>query len=420
MCATMLLVGAASVRLAGNIQRIVVETLQLRAENEDVLQRLTIKSEQAEAASREKSRFMAAASHDLRQPMQALTLTVDALAGHLRDRVGAQMLRRMHQSMEALNELFDSLLDLSRLDAGQYPVLPGPVLLGPLLDALRDQYAAEAQARGLRLAVLPTRACTRSDEVHLRRILSNLVGNAIKFTRHGSVCVAVRRAGSSAWRIEVRDSGPGIPADRQEAVFQEYVQLEDPETPRRQGLGLGLAIVRRLAAAMGHPVSLRSRPGQGAVFALTVPRLAEDAAQDAPALEPVAGPDLAGVRVLIVEDDAAVRESLVAVLDRWECRTQLAASLDDALAVAARSEQPPDAVICDYRLGGSVTGLDVVEALRRHWNRPLAVAIISGEDDEATLAAIRQAGLMRVRKPVRPAVLRALLGALMRRTADTA
>ncbi len=246
----------------------------------------------AEAADRAKSRFLAAASHDLRQPLHALGLFAAKLPEHVQDAEGARLADRMRHSVESLESLLSSLLDISRLDAGAIEPRPQAIALDALLDRLAGDFAPVALERGLKLAVVRTRLVVRSDPVLLERIARNLVDNALKHTRRGGVVVGARRRGSRV-AIEVHDSGPGIPAEERERVFEEFYQIGNPERDRSRGLGLGLAIVRRLAGLLGHRIEVDSEPGRGSVFRVIVERedpsaiVAEGAAAAPPARSPV-------------------------------------------------------------------------------------------------------------------------------------
>jgi signal transduction histidine kinase len=367
--------------------------------------------EQAEQASVAKSRFFAAASHDLRQPLHSAALFTSALEEHLSSPQAQETARGIRESIAALESLFDALLDLSRLDAGIVAAQPRNVALQALFDRLARQFHVEAVERELRLRFVPTRAVVRTDPLLLERILTNLVANALRYTRRGGVAVGVRRRGGCA-AITVCDTGIGIPADKQALVFDEFYQIGNPGRDRRLGLGLGLSIVRRLAGLLEHPLSLRSVPGRGTCFSLLVP--AADGPADAP-VEPAAGIDdeaLRDVRVLVVDDDLMVRDGTSALLRQWRAQPRTAASAAEAER-AIDEGFDPQLLIVDLRLGEAADGIDVVEALRLKQGRPIPALLVSGDTGALELMRVRYSGIPFLTKPVAPAKLRGLLRGLL-------
>lgn len=398
--AGMLLVMLTVIRMGRELSRMIGETLVLRYEKHRALA-------EAEQSNRDKSRFLAAASHDLRQPLQAAVLYATALEDEVTAQQGQRLLRRIKQALDALTGLFDALLDISRLDDSGVPMVPEPVSLSVLLEGVRDRYAAAAEQKGLTLVVRATQACAHSDPTQLQRMVGNLVSNAINYTREGTIWIGVRRQGPEAWRIEVRDSGPGIPEAEHEAIFGEFYQLENPERDRRKGLGLGLAIVRRIAAQLDHGITLRSRPGRGSTFGIVVPATDPAYIDHAEVDEHFGLPP--GMVVLVIDDDAEVREALTAVLDGWSCETWMADSQEAAEALAAGYLRVPDFVICDFRLRDHRSGIEVIGALRERWGATLGATLLSGDTELAVAEEARAAGLPLLRKPVQPATLLALL-----------
>jgi len=252
--------------------RTLVEALSLRFENAALVDGLREQKHAAEQSSAAKSRFLAAASHDLRQPVQALAFFVGALRGHKLPARSTAIVDHIDASLASMHGLFSSILDMSRLDAGLVKARLEPVPLAPLLARLCRELEGEAAAKGVKLAFAPTGLAVISDASLLERILRNLVGNAVRYTRSGGVLVGARRAGADAVRLEVWDTGPGIAEAEREAIFEEFYQLANANRDRAEGLGLGLAIVRRLAGLLDHGLSVDSRLGRGAVFRLTAPR----------------------------------------------------------------------------------------------------------------------------------------------------
>ena len=367
--------------------------------------------EQAEQANIAKSRFFAAASHDLRQPLHSLGLFASALDEHLTAAPAREIARSVRASIHSLESLFDSLLDLSRLDAGVVSVEPRNVGLQSVFDRLAHEFHAEAVERELRLRFVPTRAVVRTDPMLLERILINLVSNAMRYTARGGVAIGVRRHGRRA-AIAVCDTGVGIPADKQDLVFEEFFQVSNPGRDRRRGLGLGLAIVQRLARLLDHPLRLRSVPGRGSCFTIELPFA--DGPADAPLEEAAMIDDdaLLGVRVLVVDDDVMVREGTVALLHQWRALPRTAASSAEACAAIAEGFVPV-LMIVDLRLGEAQDGIEVINSLRQRLGRATPALLVSGDTGAAELLRVRASGIPLLTKPVAPAKLRSMLRTLV-------
>lgn len=366
-------------------------------------------AERAEAATRDKSRFLAAASHDLRQPLHALSLFTDALRAAPLDAPSAHLAGRIATSLDALHRLVDSLLDVSRLDAGAIVPAPRPFAATVLGRRVESLFAEPARQRGLRLRVPPTQLWLHADPELVAQILQNLVANAIRYTPRGGVLVAFRARGERV-RVQVWDSGLGIPDDQRAAIFAEFHQLANPERDRSKGVGLGLAIVERLARLLATRVEVRSQLGRGSCFWFDLPAAAPGAA-DEPA--PTSSPAAATPRlVLVVDDDALAREGLTAALEAWGYRV-LAAR--DAIAGAdlAGRHRDVDAVVVDFRLPEDGTGAEAIEAIEARLGRRPPAVIVTGETDPARLREARAAGHPVLLKPVPPGQLRDALSALL-------
>ncbi|MEB2343902.1 MAG: hybrid sensor histidine kinase/response regulator [Deltaproteobacteria bacterium] len=385
------------------------ETIRSERGRAAELARLRVEAEQLLAR---RSRFLAAASHDLRQPLHALRV----LASLLEERIGAgetrALVERLQQSAEALSEMFSSLLDLSRLDVGAVEPRPVALALDPLLEGLCAELAPSAEAKGLELQREESGLAVHSDPVLLGRIVRNLLTNAVLYTERGRVRVVARPRGSRV-TVEVSDTGPGIAPERQAEVFREFVRLERG-TGGGGGLGLGLAIVERLAQALGHEVAVESEPGRGSTFRLTLP--ARRLTRRAPAVAAAAG--LEGRVVLLVDDDLEVLAATRDRITRWGCRVVAAASTAEALEALERRGVRPEALLVDYRLAAATTGLEVVAAMRAAFGAALPAALLSGETTPEAMGRIRASGLPLLLKPAAPARLRALLAELLRRGAS--
>lgn len=387
-------------------QRVKVANARLQ----DQLVQVRQAHQEAERASAAKSSFLAAVSHDLRQPLHSLGMFVSALEKHVVDAEGRQMQQRVLGAFSALEGLFNELLDLSRLDAGTVEARVRPVELQPMFDRLGDLFHAEADQRGLSLRFVPTRLVVRTDPVLLERIVANLVSNALRYTSQGAVLVGARRRGGDVV-LEVRDSGIGIAREQRERVFDDFYQVDNPARDRRRGLGLGLAIVRRLGQLLGHAIELRSEPGRGSVFSVRLPRVAAAAA--APVVASEEPQPLLGRRVLVIDDEAEVREATQALLQSWGVEAVGAAGPSDVERLVDEGVRI-DAVIADLRLGADLDGIAVVGRLRAAIGAGLPALLVSGDTGARELARVKSSGLPLLVKPVAPARLKAALHACLR------
>lgn len=406
------IVGGGSLRMLAEGVNEMAEELagmhaQMRGRISEATAELRTRKEEAERANMAKSRFLAAASHDLRQPMHALGLFISELSQCRLDAPSRHLLGQITASAEAMEDLLDSLLDISRLDAGVLQASVRAFPLQPVLERIAATQRAAASDARVSLRIRPTDAWGASDPVLFERILGNLVSNAVRYSPAGKVLVACRRRGDT-WRIEVRDNGIGIPQHAQENIFQEFVQLQNPERSRDKGLGLGLAIVRRLTAMLDHPLELRSAPGRGSAFAVTIPAGRREDVVDAPPAERDPG-DLGGLRVALVEDDPLVLSAMHSLLTSWGCDLVAAPDLELLIDRLSARGGPPSAIISDHRLARGASGTDVIREVRRRYGEDLPAALITGDTGPDALALAEREGLPVLHKPVRPARLRALL-----------
>jgi signal transduction histidine kinase/CheY-like chemotaxis protein len=386
------------------------ELVRLRIQTSDLAESLRRQKEIAERANIAKSNFLAAASHDLRQPVHAVGLFVGALRNVAMPAVGVRLVEQIEASIAAMDSLFSAILDISRLDAGVVEVHPKPFAIQPMLDRICRDHADEAAAKEVALTCVPSSAVVEADPVLIERILRNLVSNAVRHTDRGRVVVGCRRG--PALRIEVWDTGPGIPLDQQDRIFQEYVQIGNPERDRAKGLGLGLAIVRRLTELLGAELVLRSWPGRGSCFSVTAPLAVGglDAAGDGG--EASAG-RLARGLIVVIDDETAILNAMAAVMTGWGYEVVAAGSGAEVLAQMAEVVARPDLIICDYRLRGSETGIEAIEALRSEYNALIPAMLITGDTAPNRLAEARASGLLLLHKPVPNGKLRAAVAHLM-------
>jgi signal transduction histidine kinase/CheY-like chemotaxis protein len=369
------------------------------------------RTQQLELANLAKSRFLAAASHDLRQPVQALGLFVEQLHGHMKSAEGGRLVKRIDAAVAAMNELFNALLDISRLDAGVLSTEIAEFHVAQVLKRIENTFAAAAREKELSFRVVPCGAWVRSDPILLERILLNLVSNAIRYTAIGGVVVGCRLR-SETVRIEVWDSGPGIPQDQRQNIFSEFYRLAGRNT--HGGLGLGLAIVDRLCALLGHPVELVSTVGKGSRFSIAVPLAAAQATivetHDAP---PTVADVSSGKLVVVIDDDPLVRDGMGGLLRNWGCRVVTAASPDAILAALARQDVP-DLIISDYRLADGHSGIKAIDDLRASFGTPIPAFLVSGDAAPERLREAQESGHQMLHKPVRPMKLRAMLSQFLR------
>jgi signal transduction histidine kinase len=399
-----------------NMSRQLRESIRMRHDNAHLIDELREKTSVAESARREaeqaslaKSQFFAAASHDLRQPMQALGLFAASLRENPHAPEDERRIDRILASVDALESLFDELLDISKLDAGHVRPSRSHFAAGALFDRLARTYQPLALKSGLALSFDDRGVVLHSDPVLLERVLGNLISNGLRYTLAGSVQVrCVERDAHIA--IEVADTGPGIAREQHERVFDEFYQLGNPERDRRKGLGLGLATVKRIAQILGCRITLESEPGKGSVFRVEVSRGDAILISSAPATPGLDDADLLRGRVIaVVDDERDVREGLANLLGTWRCRAVVATS---ALEIIDRLEADgirPDAVIADYRLRDHGTGVDAIAMLRGRYGAALPAMIMSGDTAPELFRTVREHQLPILTKPVRAVRLRAAL-----------
>jgi signal transduction histidine kinase len=372
----------------------------------------------AETASRAKSQFFAAASHDLRQPLHAMGLFAEALrqkSAKAGDPEVAALVNSINQSVDALEGLFGELLDLTRIDTGGVDVQTGPVRLKDLFARLRLHFEPAAFEKGLALTFRGGQRIAHSDALLVERILRNLVSNAIRYTEDGGVLVACRPRGGKL-ALQVWDSGMGIAEASLPHIFDEFyqVQAQVPLAPdQKKGLGLGLAIVKRLADLLEAPLTVRSVPGRGTVFTLLLPVGREPRTITAPQTTGVSslGLSLDGRRIVVVEDEPAVREGLVVLLEAWGAEVVALADLAAVQAWRADPQQVvPDLLIVDYRLPGGHTGIEALAALRARWpSFTLPAIVVTGSSLGGHEAEAGQHDFHLLVKPVAPTKLRAMI-----------
>lgn len=438
MAAATLVLLALLLALARQLNLVLAQSLELGFLNQELVARLSAARDElgaqreaaehareaaerarqaAEEANMAKSRFLATATHDLRQPLHAIGMLVATLQGRVRDLPDTRRLvDGIESSVVAMDDLFNALLDISKLDAQIVEPSVREFDLAPFLARLEFEHAQLAQRKGLRLRVRKCPVFVRSDPVLLDRIVRNLVSNALRYTDAGGVLIGCRRRGASV-QVEVWDTGIGIPAEHQEEIFQEFYRVPAVEAHATAGLGLGLAIVRRLARLLDHPVWFRSTPGRGTRFVVQVPACAP---VESPRATPVAAAadELLGAFIVIVDDEAAVRDGMRELLAAWGCHVVSAASGAEAASRLVDCERIPDAIICDYRLGRGETAPQAIDLLEDRIGVRVPALIVTGDTAAGRIRQVAVGGRRLLYKPVPPRQLRDALVQVLRAGRD--
>lgn len=364
----------------------------------------------AERANRFKTGFFTAVGHDLLQPLHAARLSLSALEAGGAPRENSAIVGQIDHALSSIEELLRSILDISKLDSGTVQPLLQDFRLDTVIDGLVCDLRPLAAAKGLSLTARPTRATVASDPLLLRRILQNLLANAVRYTDRGGVRIAARRRGDTM-RIEVWDSGPGIPDAERGRIFEEFERGAASMRSRSAGFGLGLAIVQRSAAILGHTVDLCTRVGKGTMFSVSVPLVDMAAAPscDRPPADPVLPYGFAGRGIVVIDNDGNVIEAMRVLLERWGFHVHFARSLGEVERLAAENALAPDLVLADYHLDDGANGLQAVARLRARYGAALPVVVITADQSPELVHDIAAAGCEMLMKPVKPAELRALL-----------
>ena len=418
--AIMFLLYLSVILLSGyNMRQAVRKSIMLRLENLELVDDLVVQNMQAEQAKEEavqadisKSKFLAAASHDLRQPLHALGLFVDALENRIKYPEVRGIVDNIRISTDALSDLLNALLDISKLDAGVMEPRISDFPLQPLLERIQTDFSEVARTQNLRLRIVDCGFVIQTDPAMLERILRNMVSNAIRYTKQGSVLLGCRRSGQQL-RIEIHDTGIGIAPEQMENIFEEFFQIENQERDRRKGLGLGLAIVKRLADLLKCELSVSSTPNKGSMFRISVP-LVEGSAIQAGAVQGFTN-DLQGTRVLVIDDESMIRLGMRKVLEEWGCTVMEAESIGQALELLGQ-DCAIDMILTDYRLREGETGIEAIRRIHSTCNKTLPAIILTGDTDPQRLREAKDSGFRLLHKPVSPGKLRSLMSYLLQNT----
>ena len=382
--------------------------IRLRHETHVLNEALQAKTQEAEQAVIARSRFLAAASHDLRQPMHALSLFVDVIKEEKSETERQKLFSRIELSLEALRKLFDSLMDISKLDAKVVSPEYSHFNIADLLQSLVDEFKSAAKEKGLKIRIHAQPSIVVSDRLLLERILRNLIGNAIRYTESGGVLLSARNRGNSVL-VQVWDTGIGIPLESQDVVFTEFCQLNNAHRDRNQGLGLGLAIVKRLSWLLGYPLELHSIPGKGSVFSLQITSGEYNMIKAKENVAPAHRWELTGRNILVIDDEREIRDAMRTLLSKWGCEVVTAESPEEAENIVYEKGITPDLIISDLRLHGSWTGVQALDGLRERFGAAIPCILITGETDLEQLKLVKDSGYALLQKPVRPIRLRSAI-----------
>jgi PAS domain S-box-containing protein len=367
----------------------------------------------AEAANRSKDKYLAAASHDLLQPLNAARLLISTLRERELPSAEHNLVERSHLALEGAEDLLADLLDISKLDQAAIKPDVDVYRLEELLAPLASEFDSVASSSGLRLRVHIADCAVRTDFRLLTRILRNFLSNACRYTERGGVLLGARRRGAFV-ELQVWDSGRGIPADQRDKIFLEFNQLDVGRAAERKGVGLGLAIVERIARMLGYPIEVRSQPGRGSLFSIRVP-LAETLPQrQVHAAQPALGNPLPGRRLLVVDNEVDILLSMQALLGQWGCEVVTAVDLEEARQ--RLQGRAPEVILADYHLDHGVLGCQVIQQLRDEFARPIPALIISADRSDACRRELQALGVPLLNKPVKPGKLRAVLSQLLAET----
>ena len=404
-----------------------LRSLRLRFENLELIEQLTIQKnaaesaketaecarEAAESANHAKTRFLAAASHDLRQPIHALNLYLGAFNAVPLPPQSAALLAKVRQCALIMDEMFRTLLDVSKLDAGAVQPRISVFPLASIFSRIKLEFEPQAHAKGIDLHILRSSAFVRSDSGMVERILHNLVSNAIRYTDRGRVVLGCRRHHGKV-RVSVYDTGIGVEPREHSLIFEEFYQAGRGERERSKGLGLGLAIVKRVTRLLGAGLTFRSRPGHGSLFAFDLERAQP---VELPTLrfnrKAAAGNrDLTGRLIVVIDDEELILDAAQTLLKQWNCLVVAATSGREALRQLTSYTRPPDVLLCDFRLGDGENGVAVAEALRNEFNSDIPTLLITGDTNPEQIRAIAASGLAVLHKPLREDELNDAISAL--------
>lgn len=398
-------VGVLGVALASN--KMIKQMNQLQFDLSSVNQELLVQKQAADTANASKSHFLAAASHDLRQPLHAMALFLGVLSENIQDEKNSFILSRLRQSLAAMQDMFGALLDMSRFDAGVVEPKLQHVSAQQILHALSLKFEGAAHEKGLELRIRPCPYWLHTDPQLLQRVLSNFLSNAIRYTETGGIILGCRKRGGHV-NIEVWDTGKGIAASDIEAIFDAYQQLNNPERDRNKGVGLGLSIVRQITELLDMPMTALSKQGRGSMFRVSVALGEMQQTQQQPVTLKAADIDAVfeDLEIWVVDDDQDILDALQILLETWGCFSSVFTGFDDVKAAINRGQRAPKMLISDFRLRQHENGIEVIQYIQQHYQHEIPALIISGDTAEQRLQLAQQSGLPLLHKPVSPELLK--------------
>lgn len=410
----LLMMSGAIITFANKYAAMLTEAIRLRLQ-------LAEQTEKLEQAAIVKTRFLAAASHDLRQPVHAMGLFIASLQTQCQELGQNKLFTQIAQSILVLRRMLDTMLDISRLDAGIIEVHQQDFKLSELMNRLRDEFAPLAAAQGLEFRYVKSRQIVNTDPALLERILRNLLTNALKYTHHGRILFGCRRCGENI-KIQIGDTGSGIPPTQLENIFIEFTRLENNASQAEQGMGLGLSISQRLTDLLQHSLTVYSQEGRGSIFSLSLPchQRSVKLISINQINHPVTRPNLHQWQVIIVDDDDAVRLGMTALLTQWHARVIAAANIDELSKKLQKTTQAPDLLITDYRLAQGVTAEDIIRIVNDKFKQAISTIIITGDTTPARILEAHNAGQILLHKPVDPEKLKACINSLKLESAGQA
>lgn len=391
-------------RVASTSYRHFTEAVRLRLENLDLIEKLRNQKTRAEQANQAKTQFLASASHDLRQPVHSLALFAEALRYEVNSPKAQTLMNNLSKSIESIDELLSSLLDISKLDARVVKVNEADIKLRPILQKISNEFYKPEGQKNIHFRVRDCDFAVHSDPVLLTNIIRNLVSNAFRYTRTGGILVTCRKRRDHI-SIEVWDTGVGIPKNEIQNIFNEFYQLENPERDRSKGLGLGLAICQRLCELLKHTLTVQSTPGRGSVFKIQVP-LARTQFIGETSRRTILQSGFDNHTVLVVDDEKEILNAMRAVLQSWQCQVLTAGSSREALQLLTENpELKPKLIICDYRLRDQETGTAVIDAIRSALNDAIPAIIMTGDTAPERIREAEASGHLLMHKPIKPSAL---------------
>ncbi len=386
-----------------NMDRTICASITLDLANQNLLQEVSQARDIAEKANQSKSRFLAAASHDLRQPLHAMGLFMESLKRHLKGSKERYLFENIQLAHDALEDMFDALMEISHLEVGGVKPVKSHFYIQPVIHKIAANFDELLQQKELDLVIQESNAVVTTDIVLLSTIIRNLLSNAVKYTDTGSIAVTMQTIDDNV-RLCIKDTGIGIPDDKRELIFSEYQQLDNPERDRDKGLGLGLSVVKKMTELLSLPFSFESTLGAGSSFCIDIPLGEAHLVSSSVNTDFVR--QLNNVHVLLVDDDSLVREATINLLGEWGCLVTVAESMHDALSAVKSIKQPVDILMCDYRLKEKITGVDVITGIRQNIDAELPAFLMTGDTDPKLRQQLNDQGFYVLNKPIKPAQLR--------------